>query len=224
MTFLEFVITKHIGPRARQGSNEGESWWCCPFHLDDTASFHTMPHKPEYKHRFFCFGCGKRGDAADLLKELYPTRDWGWRRSEIEVLELRFEKEEKMSGQQKTTGIGIIFRGSSGNQAAEKIRAGLRQEKSDRLAVELAWADLGAFDRAILAEAGRIGKRLRGTEAECTLQGLAGYSLQFEEWKAETDQQHLDDCDDADCPAVVCRRARGLPPLSRAEQETAAAN
>ena len=39
---------------------------CCPFHEEKTPSFYLMPDKDRW--RFYCFGCGARGDAIDWLR------------------------------------------------------------------------------------------------------------------------------------------------------------
>ncbi|HZW31207.1 MAG TPA: CHC2 zinc finger domain-containing protein, partial [Isosphaeraceae bacterium] len=41
----------------------GRLWWLCPLHPDRNPSFCISPGRSEWR----CFGCGARGDAADLL-------------------------------------------------------------------------------------------------------------------------------------------------------------
>src|SRR5690606_2235497 len=38
---------------------------CCPFHGENTPSFHVNPVRQMYK----CFGCGKGGDAISFVKD-----------------------------------------------------------------------------------------------------------------------------------------------------------
>lgn len=40
---------------------------CCPFHNEDTPSFSLK--KYEDKWRYYCFGCGKRGDSIQFIRE-----------------------------------------------------------------------------------------------------------------------------------------------------------
>ena len=48
-------------------TKKGNSWWgCCPFHSENTPSFHVVPDRQMYK----CFGCGKGGGAINYVMEL----------------------------------------------------------------------------------------------------------------------------------------------------------
>lgn len=49
----------------------GRGSWCCPFHKDDTPSLVTYPADNGRKSHFYCFGCGRHGDAIDLHARLY---------------------------------------------------------------------------------------------------------------------------------------------------------
>jgi hypothetical protein len=31
-TFTQYVCERLLGPPAKEGGSEGESYWCCPFH------------------------------------------------------------------------------------------------------------------------------------------------------------------------------------------------
>jgi DNA primase len=56
------LIEAHVPLR-----RSGKSWkGRCPFHEDDTPSFHVMPDIQRYK----CFGCGKSGDIFTFLQEI----------------------------------------------------------------------------------------------------------------------------------------------------------
>src|SRR5262245_10387195 len=98
MTFLEFCCQRLLGLPAKAGASEGESYWNCPFHDDSHPSFHTLPHKPEFKDRWRCFGCGMRGDEADLMKELISGEDWPRRR--VRLLQWRQEYERETGATQ----------------------------------------------------------------------------------------------------------------------------
>jgi DNA primase len=41
----------------------------CPFHTEKTASFHISPERQTY----YCFGCGKKGDAFTFIEEMEGT-------------------------------------------------------------------------------------------------------------------------------------------------------
>ena len=48
---------------------------------------------------------------------------------------------------------------------------------------------------------------------------VLSYWLSFVEWVEAFDSRHLAECDDLGCDTIVCRAARGLPPLTEAELE-----
>ncbi|RKY22253.1 MAG: DNA primase [Planctomycetota bacterium] len=48
-----------------QSRGGSDLWACCPFHAEDTASFHVRPHLGLYK----CFGCGASGDVFRFVQE-----------------------------------------------------------------------------------------------------------------------------------------------------------
>ena len=55
-----------------------ELWGCCPFHAEDTPSFHVRPALGVYK----CFGCGEAGDIFSFIQK---TRGVGFREA-LEIL------------------------------------------------------------------------------------------------------------------------------------------
>src|SRR5262245_35498686 len=67
-TFLQYICTRLFGPPAHRGGMPGDSYWNCPFHPDDTPSFHTLPRKAGKKDYWKCFGCGLWGDEMNLLR------------------------------------------------------------------------------------------------------------------------------------------------------------
>src|SRR4051794_28186256 len=93
MTFLEYVLIKYVGQPTRQ-YGDGVSYWPCP--VCGSESFHTMPNKPEYKHRAKCWSssCGFQGDAADMLKPFIP--DWGDRKERLEQLQREWEQQTSL--------------------------------------------------------------------------------------------------------------------------------
>lgn len=48
--------------------NAGEFWACCPFHAENSASFHVRERGPS--SFFKCFGCGEKGDVFKLGQRL----------------------------------------------------------------------------------------------------------------------------------------------------------
>lgn len=52
--------------RKKSNSSRGDFWGCCPFHGENTPSFHCE----DRKGRYHCFGCGVSGDHFNFLMEL----------------------------------------------------------------------------------------------------------------------------------------------------------
>ena len=65
-TSLEGVVGRHVVWDARKSNRaRGDLWAPCPFHHEKTPSFHIE----EAKGRYYCFGCGAKGDAITFLRE-----------------------------------------------------------------------------------------------------------------------------------------------------------
>ena len=68
---LAAVATDLLGePPGRGGRG---LWWVCPLHADRNPSFTVDPTRRRWK----CFGCGERGDAAELAMRLNPGMAFG---------------------------------------------------------------------------------------------------------------------------------------------------
>ncbi|MEQ9247769.1 MAG: DNA primase, partial [Nitratireductor sp.] len=52
--------------RKKTNASRGDYWGCCPFHGENTPSFHCE----DRKGRYHCFGCGVSGDHFRFLSEL----------------------------------------------------------------------------------------------------------------------------------------------------------
>ncbi len=50
-------LVREVAPDLKERA-AGDFWACCPFHNEDTASFHVLSARGMYK----CFGCGESGD------------------------------------------------------------------------------------------------------------------------------------------------------------------
>jgi DNA primase len=72
---LRDVVAEVVGELKSRGGDD--LWACCPFHNEDTPSFHVRPALGVYK----CFGCGESGDVFTFVQK---TRGVGFR----EALEL----------------------------------------------------------------------------------------------------------------------------------------
>jgi hypothetical protein len=187
MTFLQYVAECLLGPPARRTGTDGESYWVCPFHGGD--SFHTMPHKPDIKDRYHCFGCGARGDEADLMAGLMPGEDWNRRRARLLEWRQDYEREGAAS-EHFLPGTG------------SRTDPGTRREEQERRLAECAWPDL---TDAECLELIRIKDKVGD---ELSLDVLAKVCRDYKEWFVAWDAQHRAECRDPNCEARVCRMAR----------------
>jgi hypothetical protein len=227
-TFLQWLATHLLGTPARQGA-PGESYWRCPFHDDSRPSFHTYPTKPPYRDRWRCFGCGLKGGAADLLKELYPGEDWPRRRVRLEQWRREYDAELAAAGGDMTPEAtatpadgpaGFPSPGSGEHGAG---RAGAEPRALDPRVISEVWADLTAAEQHLLAVAAALAVSKFVTHATPKISvAAAPWALMLEclDWDrfiAEGDAAHVAECKDPECDAVICRAARGLPPLTPEE-------
>jgi hypothetical protein len=81
------------------------------------------------------------------------------------------------------------------------------------------WADLDEGEKAILIAAYRV--LLGCRTSSVSLDALARYAYDFEEWIRETDEAHLRECDDPSCEAAICREARSRRTSRAVEREGA---
>ncbi|MCZ2328687.1 DNA primase [Bartonella sp. F02] len=64
---ISLVIGQRVTFDSRKSkSSRGDFWCCCPFHGEKTPSFHC----DDRKGRYYCFGCGVKGDIFTFLCEL----------------------------------------------------------------------------------------------------------------------------------------------------------
>ena len=61
-SILDIVGRKVTWDRKKSNQGKGDFWACCPFHSEDTPSFHAEERKGSY----YCFGCGAKGNAIDF--------------------------------------------------------------------------------------------------------------------------------------------------------------
>lgn len=60
------IIGRHVQwDRKKSVPGKGDFWACCPFHGEKSPSFHCE----DAKGRYYCFGCGAKGDAISFLTE-----------------------------------------------------------------------------------------------------------------------------------------------------------
>lgn len=94
-TLLEYLLACYLGSPLRRGA-EGVSYWPCP--VCGHESFHTLPHKPAFKHRAKCWNpeCGFRGDAADMLKEFHPDTTYNERLDRLTEVERAWKQNQRL--------------------------------------------------------------------------------------------------------------------------------
>lgn len=59
------LVAELTGAELRSRGGD-DLWACCPFHAEDTASFHVRPRLGLFK----CFGCGASGDIFSFVQEI----------------------------------------------------------------------------------------------------------------------------------------------------------
>lgn len=65
-TPISDIIGQHVTwDRKKTQASKGDFWACCPFHGEKSPSFHCE----DSKGRYFCFGCGAKGDHFTFLQE-----------------------------------------------------------------------------------------------------------------------------------------------------------
>ena len=190
-TLLQFAITQHLGPPERD-DGDGEAYFACP--ICGSERFHTMPAHPKYKDRFKCWSCNYRGDLHDWLAELYPDENYRDRLNRIDGLREEFQKAQRQSGEQP-----VLCRGHRGDDPRD---------------IALAWS-------SVVEELGRDGvtqetalKVFKLAAAECranniSIESLFDYWLDGEKWIAESNERHMEECDNPECDYYCCRLARG---------------
>lgn len=63
-TPISEVIGRHVTwDRKKTNAPKGDFWACCPFHGEKSPSFHCE----DRKGRYYCFGCGEKGDHFKFL-------------------------------------------------------------------------------------------------------------------------------------------------------------
>jgi hypothetical protein len=174
MTFLQYVAERLIGEPARHSATYGESYWCCPFHNDTHPSFHTMPHKSEYKDRWRCFGCGMGGDEADLMAGLIPGEDWNRRRARLLEWRQDYEREVEVGRATPVGGAAKVFISGEG---------GGGKRKDHPCEVAAVWAGLTATERDTLLAARSV---MQGKTV--SFEALAEYCHSFVEFVRRTDE------------------------------------
>lgn len=172
MTFLEYVCERLLGPPAKRVADR--LFWLCPFHNDSDPSFCTLPHKQEYKDRWRCFGCGKRGDEADLLKEYYPDEGWASRRARLRQWRQDYEAAltDAATPPAGTASSSVSSFGESGIGAGS-----VALQHDDATLVEQVYKALSIDDRILLAEACAIAR-----EMGISLDALAWYCFHSIGW------------------------------------------
>lgn len=201
MTFLEYTCTTLLGPPHKSLAH-GEHYWDCP--ACQSPKFHTRPHKPPYKDRFSCWRCGFWGTEIDLLRCLYPdeaqsdlSRRWKMLREEWSQL----DPSETIQADDGPASSPSILPG---------VRGPERPCHKTDLELKPLYDGLTVVQKHYLIAALKIAR-----DREADLTELAEYTDAMDTFERETDSLHKMMCDDPECDVDVCRKARGLAPLTK---------
>lgn len=148
-TFLESVITKYLGPPTRIVGH-GEAYWPCP--QCDHPRFHSMPDRPEYKHRYKCWSCGFQGDVLDFLQASHPLEPYDKRLDRLTQLQREFDQEVVVPiynpGGEEVHGVELL----------KDLLKAKRIEPDDLLELVADWR----HQREMLLEQFSLGRKRRG--------------------------------------------------------------
>ena len=147
MTFLEWLLAELIcePPTARHAV--GESVWPCP--QCGHERFHTMPDRPQMKHRAHCWRCGFRGDAADMLRWFHPVENETYPQlcDRLDGWRVRYELEAESAGLVLPRGAGVSSRAVDPRDVQHAMA-----ELYDVIAQPVPeWATLGKMARYVAA-------------------------------------------------------------------------
>jgi hypothetical protein len=222
MTFLEYVCRRMLGRPARDSATPGECYWCCPFHVDSSPSFHTLPHRQGKKDYWKCFGCGLWGDEYNLLRSL---RDIVGRREANGGLAEHTALLEKwrMDYEEVEKGAAVVepnVTGGKGSQADRCPGCGCLFSSVDPLSIAPprdiglsaaeVWATLDSEQRKLLAAAYRVACRALEGVQDVSMEDLASYCWEENECMEGTQRAHMQVCKDPECSWLCCRLARGM--------------
>jgi hypothetical protein len=193
VTFLQYVCWRLLGQPDHHGAAYGDSYWSCPFHKEDTPSFHTMPSKPGYKDRWRCFGCGMGGDEADLMAGLMPGEDWNRRRARL----MEWRQDYELGCGATANAIGHVAASGDFFPGTGRCRdQDARLEERAAKHAEVMWGNLTDAERRELI-------RLKDKVGEdVSLDLLAVVCRQYREWFERGDAEHRAECND---PVCWCR-------------------
>lgn len=103
-TLLEYVLTEYLGEPIKRRGN-GESYWHCP--ICDSSGFHSMPDKPQFKHRAYCLRCQFMEDVEGMLKEIHSGNYAHWKHlPNYNDRQILFTKLERNWKQEQRRGRG----------------------------------------------------------------------------------------------------------------------
>ena len=190
-----------IGPPT-QDRGDGESHWECPKCSGD--KFHTLPRKDGCKDRFKCWHCDFWGDEADMLKHFHPDDTYDDRLGRLNILRNEYDKLPPAN----TAKPDVIVRGAAGSTVARQAHP---------CAIENSWYDLSDDEISVLMEARRIVEN--NTRHDVTFYDLTDYQIGYERAMEMMGKAFAAECQDPLCDFAPCRKAHGLPPLTREESQ-----
>jgi hypothetical protein len=203
LPWMQYVCHRLLGAPPQPGHNP---LWECP--ACGKVKLHALPPDARHRDLVYCNACTFQEDASGLMERVRP-RPGVYHRHRLEEL----ERWRAAWGRGDTAGAdaeGIPSFPAGPQGPSPPPRRGAAHTPDE---VALAWAGLSPADRHRLDE---------HAAALAFLADLAAYARGHRDFVAASDAAHRAGCADPDCEAIVCRAARGLPPLTEAERAAGA--
>ena len=178
---LRDVVAETVGELKSRGGDD--LWACCPFHKEDTPSFHVRPALGVYK----CFGCGESGDVISFVQK---TRGLGFKealalladRAGIELASMTEEQRRRQADSRRSratleTALTLFrqaLRSPAGRPALDYVRGrGFNDETLARFDIGFIPTD---FLRGLRA-AGAPAAALEGAGFTAAFGGRLGFGI-----------------------------------------------
>lgn len=191
MTLTEYIMRSIFGaPDATMGGNPA---WRCPWHQDKHAALILYPPNEKGKQKFRCHGCGRFGDAYDVIWHRWPDTYFGERKTIYFNFKRMWE--------------------AGGDCDCGPAQTPYKKREHDR-AIASAWNewDRHRNDPDSSSWLDDISRQHRVKPSE-----VVAYDQDHDAWLAESFEKHIAECHDPDCSdqCVRTRLRRGLNRMTR---------
>jgi len=101
-TDLVKIVQEHV----RLTKRNKDFWGLCPFHQEDSPSFHVNPQRQSW----YCFGCGRKGDVFTFIELIEKTDKRGAlqalaERAGVELTRLSPEQRERADQRKRVLAV-----------------------------------------------------------------------------------------------------------------------